>query len=121
MSANRPLMRRMVQLAFNLKKELESGQLESVGSILNENWCLKRQMAGGVSDATIDEWYATGLANGARGGKLLGAGNGGFLMFLAPPELHVRISRALPDLKPVKFRFDRTGAQIVFYQPADSA
>jgi D-glycero-alpha-D-manno-heptose-7-phosphate kinase len=121
MSANRPLMRRMVQLAFNLKKELESGQLESVGSILNENWCLKRQMAGGVSDATIDEWYATGLANGARGGKLLGAGNGGFLMFFAPPELHVRISRTLPDLKPVKFRFDRTGAQIVFYQPADSA
>ena len=120
-SVNRPLMRRMVQLAFNLKKELESGQLESVGSILNENWCLKRQMAGGVSDATIDEWYATGLANGARGGKLLGAGNGGFLMFFAPPELHVRISRTLPDLKPVKFRFDRTGAQIVFYQPADSA
>ena len=120
MSANRPLMRRMVRLAFNLK-ELESGQLESVGSILNENWCLKRQMAGGVSDATIDEWYATGLANGARGGKLLGAGNGGFLMFFAPPELHVRISRTLPDLKPVKFRFDRTGAQIVFYQPADSA
>jgi serine/threonine-protein kinase len=56
-----------------------------------------------------------------RGGKLLGAGNGGFLMFFAPPELHVRISRTLPDLKPVKFRFDRTGAQIVFYQPADSA
>jgi D-glycero-alpha-D-manno-heptose-7-phosphate kinase len=121
MSANRPLMRRMVQLAFDLKRELESGQLESVGSILNENWCLKRQMAGGVSDATIDEWYATGLANGARGGKLLGAGNGGFLMFFAPPELHVRISRTLPDLKPVKFGFDRTGAQIVFYQPADSA
>jgi D-glycero-alpha-D-manno-heptose-7-phosphate kinase len=121
MSSNRPLMRRMVQLAFDLKRELESGQLESVGSILNENWCLKRQMAGGVSDATIDEWYATGLANGARGGKLLGAGNGGFLMFFAPPELHVRINRTLPDLKPVKFRFDRTGAQIVFYQPADSA
>jgi D-glycero-alpha-D-manno-heptose-7-phosphate kinase len=121
MSAKRPLLRRMVQLAFDLKKELESGQLEAVGSILHENWNLKRQMAGGVSDATIDDWYATGLGNGARGGKLLGAGNGGFLMFFAPPDLHVRISRTLPDLKRVKFRFDRTGAQIVFYQPAESA
>ena len=120
-SANRPLMQRMVQLAFTLKKELESGQLESVGPILHENWCLKRQMAGAVSDPSIDDWYETALANGARGGKLLGAGSGGFLMFLAPPELHMRISRTLPDLKPVRFRFDRTGAQIVFYQPPDSA
>lgn len=118
-AAHRPLMRRMVQLAFELKKELESGQLDSVGSILHENWCLKRQM-GGVSDESIDEWYATGMANGARGGKLLGAGNGGFLMFVAASDLHVRICRTLPDLKPMKFRFDRTGAQIVFYQPPDS-
>jgi D-glycero-alpha-D-manno-heptose-7-phosphate kinase len=119
-AAHRPLMQRMVQLAFELKKELESGQLESVGSILHENWCLKRQMAGTVSDSSIDDWYATGMANGAHGGKLLGAGSGGFLMFFAPPELHMRVSRTLPDLKPVKFRFDRTGAQIVFYQPPDS-
>jgi D-glycero-alpha-D-manno-heptose-7-phosphate kinase len=118
-AAHRPLMRRMVQLAFELKKELESGQLDSVGAILHENWCLKRQM-NGVSDESIDDWYATGMANGARGGKLLGAGNGGFLMFVAPPDFHVRICRTLPDLKPMKFRFDRTGAQIVFYQPRDS-
>lgn len=117
---HRPLMRRMVQLAFDLKKELESGRLESVGSILDENWCLKRQM-GGVSDASIDEWYAAGMANGARGGKLLGAGYGGFLMFFAPPDQHTRICGTLPDLKPIKFGFDRTGSQIVFYQPANSA
>ena len=121
MPANRPLMRRMVQLAFDLKKELESGRLESVGTILHENWCLKRQMNSGVSDPAIDEWYATGTANGASGGKLLGAGSGGFLMFFAPPDQHTRISRTLPALKPVKFRFDRTGAQIVFYQPPDPA
>ena len=117
---NRPLIRRMVQLAFTLKTELESGRLDSVGPILNENWCLKRQMSNGVSDPVIDEWYATAMANGALGGKLLGAGSGGFLMFVAPSERHVRISRTLPDLKPMKFRFDRTGAQIVFYQPMDA-
>lgn len=119
--ANRPLLRRMVQLAFELKKELESGRLDSVGGILDENWRLKRQMADGISDSQIDEWYAAGMAHGALGGKLLGAGRGGFLMFFAAPDHHTRISRTLPDLKPVKFRFDRTGAQIVFYQPADAS
>ena len=117
--ANRHLMRRMVHLAGNMKVELESGRLDSIGSILDENWCLKKQMADGISDGQIDEWYETSKANGALGGKLLGAGKGGFMMFFAAPELHTRISRALPDLKPVKFRFDRTGAQIVFYQPVD--
>jgi D-glycero-alpha-D-manno-heptose-7-phosphate kinase len=116
---NRPLIRRMGQLAFELKKELESGRLDCVGGILDENWRLKRQMSVSVSDSSIDEWYATAVANGAHGGKLLGAGSGGFMMFFAPPDLHVRISRTLPDLKPIRFRFDRTGAQIVFYQPTD--
>jgi D-glycero-alpha-D-manno-heptose-7-phosphate kinase len=117
---NRPRLRRMVQLALDLKKELESGQLDSVGPILDENWRLKREMADGVSTAQIDEWYTAGLAAGARGGKLLGAGQGGFLMFFAPPERHVAIGQALRDLKPVTFGFDRTGAQIVFYQPLET-
>jgi D-glycero-alpha-D-manno-heptose-7-phosphate kinase len=117
--ANRQLLRRMVQLAFELKMELESGRLECVGRILDENWRLKRQMSNCISDSQIDEWYATGLANGALGGKLLGAGNGGFLMFLAAPEHHLRISRSLEHLRPIKVRFDRTGAQIVFYQPVN--
>jgi D-glycero-alpha-D-manno-heptose-7-phosphate kinase len=118
-STNRRLMRRMVQLAFDLKIELESGRLDSVGTILDENWCLKKQMTEGISDSQIDEWYDTGKANGALGGKLLGAGMGGFLMFFAPPDLHTRITRALPDMKPVSFRFDRNGSQIVFYQPVE--
>ncbi|MBI3047185.1 MAG: GHMP kinase [Acidobacteria bacterium] len=119
MTANRPLLQRMVQLALDFKRELESGCLDAVGPILDENWRLKRQMADGISDGQIDEWYETGLAGGALGGKLLGAGRGGFLMFVAPPDRHVRLRRTLADLKPVTFRFDRTGAQIVFYQPMD--
>jgi D-glycero-alpha-D-manno-heptose-7-phosphate kinase len=114
----RKLMRRMVELAFNLKQELESGHLSNFGDILDENWRLKTQVSAGVSDPQIDGWYATARASGALGGKLLGAGNGGFLMFFAPPERHVRITKALSDLTRVKFGFDRTGAQIVFYQPS---
>jgi D-glycero-alpha-D-manno-heptose-7-phosphate kinase len=113
----RRLMRRMVELAFVLKQELESDRLENFGSLLDENWRLKAQLASGISDPQIEAWYAAGMSNGALGGKLLGAGNGGFMMFFAPPESHPRICLALGDLSPVKFGFERNGAQIVFYQP----
>lgn len=113
----RALMRRMVTLAFDLKRELESGQIDAVGALLDENWRLKAQLTAGISDSQIDGWYATGLNNGASGGKLLGAGNGGFLMFYAPVERHTEIARALPGLQPIKLHFDRNGAQIVFFQP----
>lgn len=113
----RQLMRRMVRLAFEFKRELESGSLDSIGSLLHENWRLKAQMSAGISDSQIDDWYARGIANGALGGKLLGAGNGGFMMFFAPAERHARIAQALSGLQPVKFHFDRNGAHIVFFQP----
>jgi D-glycero-alpha-D-manno-heptose-7-phosphate kinase len=113
----RILVRRMVQLAFEMKEQLESGTPEHVGNLLDENWRLKAQLTSGITDPQIDAWYASGMAHGALGGKLLGAGNGGFMMFYAPQERHAQIRAALSDLEPVKFRFDRTGAQIVFYQP----
>lgn len=111
----RVLMRRMVQLAFELKKELESGDIDNFGSILDENWQLKAQLTSGITDSQIDDWYRMGIMHGATGGKLLGAGNGGFIMFFAPPQNHQRIKDALSELRPIKFGFDRAGAQIVFY------
>jgi D-glycero-alpha-D-manno-heptose-7-phosphate kinase len=113
----RRLMRRMVELAFELKHELESGSIENFGDILDENWKLKAQLTAGITDSEIDSWYTTGMAQGARGGKLLGAGNGGFLMFHAPKERHDEIKKALPGLRPVTFHFEFNGAQIAFYQP----
>lgn len=116
-SDRRALMRRMVQLAFDLKKELESGHFHNFGAILDENWKLKAQLAEGISDPQIDAWYKRGIAAGASGGKLLGAGNGGFMMFFAPSDRHAFIREALNELRPVQFNFDRNGAQIIFYQP----
>jgi len=113
----RVLMRRMIQLAFEMKQELESGTLEHIGELLNENWLLKAQLAVGITDSQIDAWYNAGMANGALGGKLLGAGNGGFMMFYAAPDRHTQIIEALSDLEPVKFFFERGGSQIAFYQP----
>jgi D-glycero-alpha-D-manno-heptose-7-phosphate kinase len=117
LEGRRVLMRRMVGLAFELKKELESGDVENFGSILDENWRLKSQLTSGITDPKIDEWYCRGIQAGASGGKLLGAGNGGFIMFFAPPENHEKIKTSLSGLTPIKFGFDRNGAQIVFYNP----
>lgn len=113
----RILMRRMVQLAFDLKEELESDRIDNFGSILDENWRLKAQLSAGITDPQIDAWYRVGLAAGAQGGKLLGAGNGGFIMFFAPLDRHEFIKEAMKELQPVKFRFDNNGAQIIFYNP----
>jgi D-glycero-alpha-D-manno-heptose-7-phosphate kinase len=116
---SKALVRRMVELAFELKREMESGSLAAFGTLLDENWRLKAQISAGITDPQIDEWYRAGLANGALGGKLLGAGNGGFIMFYAPPERHEAIRTALQKLRSVKFGFDRHGSQVVFYQPDD--
>ncbi len=117
--SRRVLMRRMVELAYAMKKSMESGSIEDFGALLDENWRLKAQLTEGITDPQIDHWYTTALANGAIGGKLLGAGNGGFIMFYAPLQHHDRIKSALSELRHVKFGFDRAGAQIVFYQPND--
>ena len=71
----------------------------------------------GISDGELDEWYETGRNAGALGGKLLGAGRGGFMMFFAPPERHAAIVHALPGLREIRFRFDTNGSQIIFYRP----
>jgi D-glycero-alpha-D-manno-heptose-7-phosphate kinase len=112
------LVRRMVRLAFDLKGELESGSLDNFGAILNENWMIKTQLAAGISDPEIDSWYRVGISNGASGGKILGAGNGGYLMFYACPERHSKIRSALSNLQCVKFGFDRCGTQIIHYEPS---
>lgn len=115
----RALMRRMVELAFEMKKELENGNLQSFGEILDENWRLKAQISAGISDSAIDTIYKAGIENGATGGKLLGAGNGGFMIFFAPKEKHASIASALSDLKQTRFAFDKNGSQIAFFQPQD--
>lgn len=113
------IMRRMVNLAFDMKADLESNTLDNFGEMLHENWKLKVQLSKGITDSQIDDWYTTGLKHGATGGKLLGAGNGGFIMFFAHPEKHSAIVEAMNGLQMVKFSMDRNGSQIVFYQPSN--
>jgi D-glycero-alpha-D-manno-heptose-7-phosphate kinase len=112
--AKQNAMRRMVDLAHRLKIELQKNNLNAFGEIIHENWLLKRGLSRGVSNDDIDTWYARARKAGAVGGKLLGAGSGGFLMFYAPRERHEAIARALNKLRPVVFRFEPQGSRIIF-------
>jgi D-glycero-alpha-D-manno-heptose-7-phosphate kinase len=113
----RILMKEMVQSAHDMKQILESGDIDSFGPLLDNNWRLKTQMASGITDPQIDFWYQSGMKAGAKGGKILGAGNGGFLMFFAPVEKHNDIVKAMKGLREVPISFDKAGSQIIFYQP----
>ena len=109
------LLTKMVELAYVLRAELNRGNIDAVGSILHEGWCLKREIHSGISSTQIDDWYAMARRAGAEGGKLLGAGGGGFLMFYAPPERHEEIERALP-LRRFDVGFERSGSRVILYQ-----
>jgi D-glycero-alpha-D-manno-heptose-7-phosphate kinase len=112
--AKQKTMQKMVELARQLKAELQNNNLAAFGEITHENWLLKRSLTREVSNDAIDGWYSRGGKAGAVGGKLLGAGSGGFLMFYAPEERHEAIRRELKELRPVKFRFEPQGSKIIF-------
>jgi len=105
-------LEKMRDLAYNLRERLCAGDASALGEALHTNWELKRSLVDGVSDSEIDDWYGAAMAAGASGGKLLGAGAGGFLLVCAPPERHARIRAALAHLREVPFRFAARGTQI---------
>ena len=107
-------MKKMVQLAYDLYEDLKRDKISSFGDILHTNWIYKKEMAEGISNPQIDEWYETARKKGALGGKLLGAGGGGFFLFYAPYEKHEAIKKALPSLRPIDFHFENKGSQIIF-------
>ena len=110
----RALMSDMVTMAYDMRDLLENDDVEFVGELLDKNWQLKRQLTVGISDSQIDDLYNKGMLAGATGGKLLGAGNGGFIMFFAPKEKHVNIKKAMKNLQCVPFSFESGGSKIVF-------
>jgi D-glycero-alpha-D-manno-heptose-7-phosphate kinase len=91
--------------------------LRELGALLHESWRLKRELSNGVSNSHIDDIYQAGLAGGASGGKLLGAGGGGFMVFLVDPENRERVRQRLKKLIHVSVGFDNDGSRIVLYQP----
>ncbi len=101
------------ELGYRSKDALESGNTVLFGELMHEHWEHKKRRSGGMSNPKIDEWYELGMKNGAVGGKLVGAGGGGFLMFFAHDRNKLRHAMAAAGLEEVRFRFDFEGAKVV--------
>jgi D-glycero-alpha-D-manno-heptose-7-phosphate kinase len=83
---------------------------------LHAGWLEKKKLASGISNPQIDAWYETARRNGAIGGKVLGAGGGGFLLLYAHPDRFVDIMQALPELHPVMFKLEPQGSKIIYVE-----
>jgi D-glycero-alpha-D-manno-heptose-7-phosphate kinase len=101
------------ELGLRSKRALESGDLMAFGRLMDEHWRYKRQRNSGMSSPQIDRWYDLAMTNGAVGGKLVGAGGGGFLMFYADDKARLRHAMREAGLAEVRFRFDFEGTKIV--------
>jgi len=105
----------MVSLVYKLRDALEAGNLDDFGSLLHENWLLKQQLASGITNHRITEAYTAGREAGALGGKLLGAGGGGFMLFYAPTAAHVSLDEAMKKIEaePFDFNMETEGSKII--------
>ncbi|OGT35041.1 MAG: galactokinase [Gammaproteobacteria bacterium RIFCSPHIGHO2_12_FULL_37_14] len=100
-------------LGFKSKEALEKGDLDEFAALMNVHWDHKKQRSVNMSNTQIDEWYELARKNGALGGKVIGAGGGGFLMFYAHDKVKLRHAMREVRLQEVRFRFDFMGTQVV--------
>lgn len=110
---------RMTEQARTMRQAFERGDIWELGAALDEGWQLKKSLSGQISGSRIDHFYEKGLKNGALGGKLLGAGGSGFLLFQAPFAEHDRLRHALSDLREMKFAFDHFGTKVSLVDELD--
>jgi D-glycero-alpha-D-manno-heptose-7-phosphate kinase len=102
------------ELGLRSYEALQKGDTTAFGELLHAHWEHKRRRSGGMSNPRIDEWYDLGRRNGAIGGKLVGAGGGGFLMFYAEDHRRLRAAMKTAGLEEVRFRFDFEGTKVLF-------
>ena len=101
------------ELGYQNKAALERGDLDEFARLMNVHWEHKRKRSGGMSNPDIDSWYELGMKNGAAGGKLIGAGGGGFLMFYCEEKSRLRAAMKEAGLEEVRFRFDFEGTKVL--------
>jgi D-glycero-alpha-D-manno-heptose-7-phosphate kinase len=107
-------MAEMVDEAVNILNENDL-DLKDFGKLLHENWMIKRKLTNKITTNTIDKIYETAIKAGALGGKLLGAGGGGFILFFVEPEKQRTVMKKMKNLLYVPFRFEKLGSQIIYY------
>jgi D-glycero-alpha-D-manno-heptose-7-phosphate kinase len=101
-------------MAYAARAELKAGRIESLGRLLDGNWRLKKRLASNVSNAEIDAMYAAALKAGALGGKITGAGGGGFLLLFCPPDRRAAIRAALRGKQELPFVLEPNGSKVIF-------
>lgn len=101
------------ELGLKSKEALEEGNLHAFAELMNVHWNHKKQRSSNMSNTKIDDWYDTALKNGALGGKMIGAGGGGFLMFYTEDKTTLRHAMRAEGLQEVRFRFDFAGTQVI--------
>lgn len=101
------------ELGVRSKAVLEAGQFDEFGALMHEHWMHKKKRSKGMSNPKIDEWYALALKNGATGGKLIGAGGGGFLMFQTHDRQRLRHAMTDAGLREIRFKFDFEGTKVI--------
>lgn len=116
---NHGILQQMYELVDEAEKILtnEKRELDDFGKLLDVTWKMKKQTGKAVSTDNIEEIYEKGKAAGALGGKLLGAGGGGFLLFYVPQDRQSKVKRALKDLLSIPFTFENGGSRIIYYAP----
>ena len=114
-------LKKMMELVDEAQSVLtsEKRDLDEFGRLLDITWNLKKGTGNAISTGSIDELYSKGIAAGAIGGKLLGAGGGGFLVFYVPKEKQNDVKEAMKDLLYIPFKFENSGAQVIYYSPEE--
>ncbi len=108
------VLREMREMACLARKELEHGNLDAIGSMLDQAWKLKKKLASRISNGEIDALYDTARKAGALGGKITGAGGGGFLLLYCPRERQDAVRHAMGHLQELPFRLERDGVKVIF-------
>ncbi|MBQ8029436.1 MAG: kinase [Clostridia bacterium] len=112
--ATLPQLHEMKAMVSHAEKILLEGNLDDFGSLLHHTWQLKRTLSKKITNSEIDRIYEKAIKNGALGGKLLGAGGGGFMLLYAPEENHEKLKKAFDDFKFVPFSFEDSGTKIIY-------
>lgn len=112
-------MIKMTELAKEMREALFENNLKDFGRILNQNWILKREMSGGITNSVVDKYYDIAMKAGAEGGKLLGAGGGGFLLFYCEKDKQLRLRSALSDLIELPFSMETGGTKVIYVGDKD--
>lgn len=113
-SSKKLLIDRLVEIAEIAKRELLENNINRFGELLHEGWLTKKQLASGITNSEIEDYYESAMAAGAVGGKILGAGGGGFLLLYVDDDNKEMVRKALSNLREIPFEFEPQGSKIIY-------